>query len=77
MSDSQSNGFVWMPYDESCQVIADVFADRVTLTSVMGRGKHAGVVTLRLSHDDFVGLAHMMGRLANDLTEDWRWSSEG
>lgn len=70
-----SDGFVWMPYDEGCQVLADVHQDCVTLTTAVGKGHHASVM-LRLSHDDFVSLALMMGRLANDITLEGTWSSD-
>ena len=69
------DGFVWMPYDEKCQVLVDVHQDHVTLTTVVNRGNRVSV-TFHMSHDDFVSLAHMMGRLANSMTEDWRWSSD-
>ena len=70
-----SDGFVWMPDDEGCQVLADVHQDHVTLTTVVGKGNRASV-SFHMSHDDFVSLALMMGRLANDITLEGTWSSD-
>lgn len=70
-----SDGFVWSSQDETCQVHLDRHPDYVVLSTHICDRSHAHM-SLRMSVEDFVTLAHMMGRLANEMTEEWGWSSD-